>query len=517
MEADTPGAEAPGAEAPPNPGDNVDVVQDILESMLSKKNLVRDQFVAGNMNPQMYIPIRTLLDHERLKAITATEAAVAAAAARSTKLGIDEKRTMVRPMLKSRRNVVILRDLPEGTTEEDIRALVAGAPHAERLDSLKPEVNNTWFLKFKLDEGTQDVVLWLRSQRIKGAPVNAAIKSEHFLRSFFPLHLAGQGPPPEMMYGMPGPPDGMMPPMQGFDPGAVPGSWAAEIAPMDFPGGCMGPPPMMPQETMQLPGFWQPWGERYQPPPLIFESVVSLSQESAAAHMEQAAEVAGAIDLSMGEEEEYVRGDGKGKGKFKGDWKGEWKGEWKGDWKGDWKGEWKGGGKGKNYYGAESKGGYDAKGGYEAQDFGGGGGNAGGAPRRGGGDWYAASSGGKAGGWETAPRRKGGKGEKGEAPTEDQSGGKRGRSGQVRGRGGDGGVVAPASIPSAPANLPKGAAASGYKHDYRRYTREEFERIAQVLGEKELVRPEALDALSQDFPILREEPSIQLTSAPPAS
>lgn len=102
------------------------------------------------------------------------------------------------------------------------------------------QVNNTWFVKFNVDDGAQDVVLWLRSQSFKvlgsetypfnkhqqalaagelqpqmrqkqlderkhminlcllfqGKPVNAAIKSEHFLRSFFPVNQSMGFVPP---------------------------------------------------------------------------------------------------------------------------------------------------------------------------------------------------------------------------------------------------------------------------------------------------------------------------------
>lgn len=193
-------------------------VQSALESLLSKKNLVRDQLLAGNMNPQMYIPIQILITHDKLNQAGATKEAIIKAAERSTKLGIDEGRLMVRPLLKSKRNIVILRDVPEGTTEEEVRSIFVGAPHCpEKLKSIQPEVNNNWFVKFDLDEGTQEVVLWLRSQTFKGAPVNASIKSEHFLRSFFPVNIPQMGMP---VPGMPG----------AFDMGGLP--------PMD-----MGPPP----------------------------------------------------------------------------------------------------------------------------------------------------------------------------------------------------------------------------------------------------------------------------------
>merc|ERR1719174_139587 len=125
MESETPGApqdgEVPQAKA-----------QEALESLLSKKNLVKDQFLAGNMNPQMYIPIRVLMAHEKIAALGATEEQIAKAATASTRLGIDDAKSMVRPLLKSKRNVIILRDMPDNTTEEEVKALFSGGPHAEK-------------------------------------------------------------------------------------------------------------------------------------------------------------------------------------------------------------------------------------------------------------------------------------------------------------------------------------------------------------------------------------------------
>merc|ERR1719440_2651991 len=98
---------------------------------------------------------------------------------------------MVRPLLKPRRNTLILHDLPEEFPEEDLKALFESSPEGENFCSLKPDVNNTAFASFKTDEAAQNVALWLRSQKLQGAEVKCAIKSEHFVRSFFP---ASPGP-----------------------------------------------------------------------------------------------------------------------------------------------------------------------------------------------------------------------------------------------------------------------------------------------------------------------------------
>jgi len=231
MEAETPGS----VEVPAKLEGEALIakVQETLEGLLSKKNLVRDQFLASNMNPQMYIPVKVLLSHDKLIAVGATQESLAKAAANSTRLGIDDANTMVRPLLKSKRNVVILRDIPEHTTEEEIRGIFNESPYSSKIANIKAEVNNAWFVKFDLDEGTQEVVLWLRSQQFKGKTVNASIKSEHFLRSFIP---AQQAVAPSIDRS-PGPMAGIPP----FMPGGKPG---LPFVPPMMPG--KGAPPAMP-------------------------------------------------------------------------------------------------------------------------------------------------------------------------------------------------------------------------------------------------------------------------------
>jgi hypothetical protein len=255
------------------------VTQEVLEALLSKKNLVKDQFLASNMNPQMYIPIHVLLAHDKLAAVRATEESIMEAAKRSGRLGADEAGRAVRPLLKSKRNVVIIRDVPEGTTEEEMKEFLSKSPHPEKIKDIKPDVNCTWFVKLDLDN-TEDVVLWIRSTEMKGQKLTAAIKSEHFLRSFFPLHLPA---------GMMMPPMGMMPP---WDPSMMPDGGYPGAYPMPAEMGMTEMPPgvgdgkgmMLPgaEQWMnsfpQKAGFWQPWGKRSQAPPLIFKSATEMAK-----------------------------------------------------------------------------------------------------------------------------------------------------------------------------------------------------------------------------------------------
>jgi len=172
---------------------SLDDVQTRLEELLSKRSLSEDTFIQQHMNAQMYISLAILVSHCNLHSLAAPEGTLLttakAAVARSAKMALDESGTMVRPLFKSRRNTLILHDL-EGVSESELQALFAGSPESEAFTSLKPDVNNTAFATFTTDEAAQNIALWLRSQKINGQTIRCSVKSEHFVRSFFPASPA---------------------------------------------------------------------------------------------------------------------------------------------------------------------------------------------------------------------------------------------------------------------------------------------------------------------------------------
>mmetsp|Transcript_3996 Transcript_3996/g.9299 ORF Transcript_3996/g.9299 Transcript_3996/m.9299 type:complete len:523 (+) Transcript_3996:169-1737(+) len=188
----------------------LDAIQGRLEELLSKQNLTEDAFIQQNMNAQMYIHISSLLLHHRVGSLEgASVESLLQAAQKSEKLGVDEESMMIRPLLKPRRNTLILHDLPEDVTEEELRELFATGPEDEALTSVKLDVNHTAFAAFKNDEAAQTVALWLRSAKLRDAAIKCAVKSEHVMRSFFPAvpTSATMQPymavPQQMMWGSP--------------------------------------------------------------------------------------------------------------------------------------------------------------------------------------------------------------------------------------------------------------------------------------------------------------------------
>ena len=65
----------------------------------------------------------------------------------------------VRPFLQPSRDTLILREIPDDVSEEELRGLVSKAPCKPKILSVFKEVNQTWFIKIDGEQVCQDVSL----------------------------------------------------------------------------------------------------------------------------------------------------------------------------------------------------------------------------------------------------------------------------------------------------------------------------------------------------------------------
>ncbi|CAD7943449.1 unnamed protein product [Amoebophrya sp. A25] len=170
-------------------------LQETIEKLLSKKNLGRDQYLRGCINPQMYVSAAELAGHESLVG-RFSEEEVLDAATKSSKLSVDLEARAIRPLLRSKRSTIIVRDFPY--SEDVLRNEVLSHLEPklqEYIVGIKADVCDTWFIKVKEeDEVTQKIAMWLREQEYPvGRKIQSAVKSEHLLRSVFPADAVEQG------------------------------------------------------------------------------------------------------------------------------------------------------------------------------------------------------------------------------------------------------------------------------------------------------------------------------------
>ena len=89
---------------------------------------------------------------------------------------LNEDETGVRIHLPIERRTIILRDIPDDVTEQELRELI---PEREII-SLRKEVANSWFLQFATEEITLQVISQLQQTTLRGEMIKARVKSEFY-------------------------------------------------------------------------------------------------------------------------------------------------------------------------------------------------------------------------------------------------------------------------------------------------------------------------------------------------
>ena len=177
-----------------SPGERATAVREQLEYYFSRDNLQQDQFMVSQMNSQMYVPVAVLAGYRKMVLLGATEGAIAQAARSSARIDVSADGKMCRPAgVKTERNTLILRDVPQGTQEPALRAfLVSGKQGPLGAIDRDPQTD-VWFVTFEGNDQAVNCALWLRMNPFNGATVKARLKSENLMRSFFDSGVGGAG------------------------------------------------------------------------------------------------------------------------------------------------------------------------------------------------------------------------------------------------------------------------------------------------------------------------------------
>ncbi|KAF9963461.1 La- protein 4 [Mortierella alpina] len=154
-----------------------DRLREQLEWYLSPRNLSTDVYLVSKMNNEHWVPIITLAEFKKVKELTSSLQEVVDALRRSPVVTVDETGTMVKPITVDRpRTTLLLRELPEDTTEEEIAAVFVGAGCVAK-SITKEVVGNMWFVEFDTAADALAMHNYTRGRCIKGVPIAARIKS----------------------------------------------------------------------------------------------------------------------------------------------------------------------------------------------------------------------------------------------------------------------------------------------------------------------------------------------------
>lgn len=212
-----------GSPTDPNPsgpggGIPLDQLKQMLSSQLeyyfSRENLANDAYLLSQMDNDQYVPIWTVANFNQVKKLTKDIRLITEVLRESPNVQVDEEGQKVRPNHK--RCIVILREIPDNTPLEEVKALFSGEG-CPRLISCEFAHNNSWYVTFESDEDAQRAYRFLREEvrEFQGKPIMARIKAK-------PMNRLPMPPVPAMGAAMKN--GYRTPPAALYDPNAYQGS-----------------------------------------------------------------------------------------------------------------------------------------------------------------------------------------------------------------------------------------------------------------------------------------------------
>ncbi|KAL1117218.1 hypothetical protein AAG570_004545 [Ranatra chinensis] len=194
-EAQPPPPPPPPLHSDPNgPSMPIDQLKQMLSSQLeyyfSRENLANDAYLISQMDNDQYVPIWTVANFNQVKKLTTDIKLITEVLRESPNVQVDEEGQKVRPNHK--RCIVILREIPDSTPLEEVKALFSGKG-CPKLISCEFAHNNSWYVTFENDEDAQRAYRFLREEvkEFQGKPIMARIKAKPMNR--LPMPTVGPG------------------------------------------------------------------------------------------------------------------------------------------------------------------------------------------------------------------------------------------------------------------------------------------------------------------------------------
>jgi len=166
----------------------------VLEKYFTPENLRNDMYLTQILTKQQFVTLEEIL---RLSLVKKTleaaeipeeeqqELLLQAIRKKANLLTLYDNDQYVIPKIPQNRTTLILRDLPEDATLEEIKGLLDN-PACENVKDIHPDVNKTWFVTFETEEDCVKGATWIQlNAKLRGEKVRCRIKSEHSQKSYF--------------------------------------------------------------------------------------------------------------------------------------------------------------------------------------------------------------------------------------------------------------------------------------------------------------------------------------------
>lgn len=184
LDSQSPSAPSSG-EQRPLVGEELDAaIVKQIEFYFSPSNLSHDAFLVSKMNEKLQVATSVVTNFPGVKRLCDDPAhVVRVVMERSKSVAVDSVQGTFAPKnVQSQRNTLIVRDLPEGMTEEKCKALF-GDELGASIVNVKRDVGDVFYVEFSDESTCLSGFKYIRTKEVDGKRVGVRVKSESFLKS----------------------------------------------------------------------------------------------------------------------------------------------------------------------------------------------------------------------------------------------------------------------------------------------------------------------------------------------
>lgn len=134
----------------------------------------------SKLDNEGYMPLSYLVSLPSLECFGVSIPELVDVISKMEALSISSDNKGVRISLPVARKTLIIRDTPEGTTEDTIRSLLPEFT----IESIKEEIGRSWFVTLLSEEEASRAIALLQTMTIGEQPIKARIKSEFYMKVF---------------------------------------------------------------------------------------------------------------------------------------------------------------------------------------------------------------------------------------------------------------------------------------------------------------------------------------------